>query len=63
MMGTIHGILTAILMLAFAGIVLWAWSSRKKPDFEEAARLAVDDDEADRQARRRESRDDSGVSQ
>lgn len=51
-MGTLHGILTGLLVIAFIGIVLWAYSSKKKPDFEEAARLAVDDDEAFHQAAR-----------
>ncbi len=54
-LGTVHGIMTAILVVAFIGIVIWAWSGKKKQDFEEAARLAVDDDEAERQWRRRQA--------
>ncbi len=54
-LGTVHGIMTAILVVAFIGIVVWAWSGHKKQDFEEAARLAVDDEEAERQALRRQA--------
>ena len=31
-------------MLVFIGIVIWAYSKRKKADFEKAGRMAVDDD-------------------
>jgi len=40
-----HSIWTVIVFLIFISIVLWAWSSRRKIDFDEAARLALDDDE------------------
>ena len=42
-MPTLRGILTLVLMLAFLGVVVWAWSSRREKDFEEAARLPLDD--------------------
>jgi cytochrome c oxidase cbb3-type subunit 4 len=42
-MPTLRGVLTLILMLAFLGVVVWAWSSRRKQDFEAAARLPLDD--------------------
>jgi cbb3-type cytochrome oxidase subunit 3 len=29
----------------FCGIVVWAWSSRRRADFEAAARLALDADD------------------
>jgi cytochrome c oxidase cbb3-type subunit 4 len=35
---------TLLLMLTFVGIVLWAWSGKRKKDFDEAARLPLDDD-------------------
>jgi cytochrome c oxidase cbb3-type subunit IV len=41
---TVRGLLTLVLMLAFVGVVIWAWSSKRKKDFEEAARLPLDDD-------------------
>ena len=43
---TVRGLLTLVLMLAFIGVVIWTWSSKRKKDFEEAARLPLDDDES-----------------
>ena len=37
--------MTVIAFATFIGIVLWAWSSRKKEDFEVAARSVLDEDE------------------
>ena len=31
-------------MVVFIGIVIWAYSKRKKADFEKAGRMALDDD-------------------
>ena len=36
---------TVVLFVAFIGIVIWAWSSKRKRDFDEAARLALEDDD------------------
>ena len=41
----ISGILTAILMVAFFLMVGWAWSSRRKGEFEHMANLPLEDDE------------------
>jgi len=41
-----HGIWTLLLLVIFVGIALWAWSGRKKKDFDEAARIPLDDDSA-----------------
>ena len=41
----VHSIWTVILFIVFIGIVIWAFSSRRKKDFDEAARLALDDDD------------------
>lgn len=35
---------TVIAFVIFVGIVIWAWSSRRKEDFDKAARMALDDD-------------------
>lgn len=40
----LHGIWTVLLLLVFVGIVLWAWSGRRKRRFEQAARMPLDDD-------------------
>ena len=41
---TVSGIVTAILLVAFIGGWLWAWSSKRKASFDAAARLPLDDD-------------------
>ena len=43
--GTASGVMTGILILVFVGIVIWAYSSRRRRDFDEAARLPLDEDE------------------
>jgi len=35
---------TVLSFAAFVGIVLWAYSGKRKARFDEAARLALDDD-------------------
>jgi cytochrome c oxidase cbb3-type subunit 4 len=35
---------TVIAFVSFVGIVIWAWSGRRKEDFDKAARMALDDD-------------------
>ena len=37
----IMGILTAVLIVLFLGIVGWAYSSRRRDDFADAARLPL----------------------
>jgi cytochrome c oxidase cbb3-type subunit 4 len=43
-----RGLVTLVLFLLFIALILWAWSDRRRADFEAAARLAVDDDDAPR---------------
>lgn len=43
--GTWRGLFTLFMFVAFLGICWWAWSSRRKDDFEEAANLPLQDDE------------------
>ena len=52
----LSGIMTALLMVIFLGIVIWAYSSRRKRDFEEAARLPLEDEEAPRRRDNEEER-------
>jgi cytochrome c oxidase cbb3-type subunit IV len=42
--GLISGIVTAVFIVVFIGIVWWAFSKRNKQSFEEAARLPFDED-------------------
>jgi cytochrome c oxidase cbb3-type subunit 4 len=45
----VRGVITALSLLAFIGIVVWAYGSRRKKRFEEAAKLPfADDDRAHR---------------
>lgn len=44
MSALIHSIWTVVLFVVFLGIVFWAYSSHRKKDFDEAARLALDDE-------------------
>lgn len=43
-MGILSGIGTAVLLLAFIGLVIWAWSPRQKRRWDESARLALEDE-------------------
>ena len=45
--GLLHGLWTAAMIAVFAAIVAWAWSGRRKRDFEEAARLPLEEDAED----------------
>jgi cytochrome c oxidase cbb3-type subunit 4 len=37
--GTVRGLVTLLLMLAFVGLVVWAYSKRRKADFDEMAQM------------------------
>ena len=39
----LSGIVTSMLLLAFLAGWAWAWSPRRKADFDAAAKLALDD--------------------
>lgn len=41
----LRGISTAFLMVAFIALVIWAYSSKRKRSFDEAANLPFADDE------------------
>jgi cytochrome c oxidase cbb3-type subunit 4 len=42
-----RGLATVFTMIAFLGICLWSYSSRRKEDFDQAANLPFVDDELD----------------
>jgi cytochrome c oxidase cbb3-type subunit IV len=44
--GHLSGVMTAVLMLAFIGIVAWAWSGKRRKSFDAAARLPLEEDPA-----------------
>jgi cytochrome c oxidase cbb3-type subunit 4 len=41
----VSGVITAILMTLFISGWIWAWSPRRKADFDAAARLPLAEDE------------------
>jgi len=43
----LSGLITLVLLVAFVAGWIWAWSSKRKPDFDAAARLPLDDDAPD----------------
>ncbi|WP_211829620.1 cbb3-type cytochrome oxidase subunit 3 [Kistimonas asteriae] len=46
----LRGLATVFCMIAFVGIVFWAYSSKRKRSFDEAANLPFADDTAHRSA-------------
>lgn len=44
MMGTISGVMTAILLVLFIGIWVWAWSGRNKDKYEAMAKLPLEEE-------------------
>ncbi len=42
--GTVRGLLTLALLIAFLALVFWAYSKRRKADFDELARMPLEDD-------------------
>jgi cytochrome c oxidase cbb3-type subunit 4 len=43
--GTLQGVGTILAMAAFIAICVWAWSSKNKASFDEAAQLPFADDQ------------------
>ena len=43
-MGTLRGILTAVLLVLFIGISVYAWRRGRKGGFDKAARMPLEDD-------------------
>jgi cytochrome c oxidase cbb3-type subunit 4 len=41
---TLRSITTVLALLVFLGIVFWAWSKRRRADFEQAANLPFEQD-------------------
>ena len=36
---------TVVVLVLFVGIVIWAWSGKRKQDFDEAANMPFDEDD------------------
>jgi len=44
-MVVLRSVMTLLAFVVFLGIVAWAWSARRKADFDEAARLPFDNED------------------
>ena len=42
----LRGLLTAVLLFSFIALWIWAWSSRRKADFDAQAALPLEEDRA-----------------
>ena len=49
---TFRTVTLVLMFIAFTGIVIWALSRARKQDFDEAARLALDEDDQDADTRK-----------
>jgi cytochrome c oxidase cbb3-type subunit 4 len=47
--GTVRGLVTLFVMLAFIGLVFWAYSKRRKADFDEMANLPFHEHPSDKE--------------
>jgi cytochrome c oxidase cbb3-type subunit 4 len=45
-MGTVRGLVTAVLLGLFVWLVVWAWSKARRPAFDAAARMPLEDGDA-----------------
>ncbi|WP_069471398.1 cbb3-type cytochrome c oxidase subunit 3 [Candidatus Marithrix sp. Canyon 246] len=45
-MALIQSIWTIIVMVIFFGVVVWAFSRKRKSEFDDAAHLPIDDDDS-----------------
>jgi cytochrome c oxidase cbb3-type subunit 4 len=48
-MGDFRGVITVVLLILFIALWAWTWSRKRKPEFDEAARLPLEDDETSSQ--------------
>jgi cytochrome c oxidase cbb3-type subunit 4 len=42
--GTVRGLITLVLFVAFVALIIWAYSKRRKPDFDKLARMPLEDE-------------------
>ena len=54
---TFYGLITLLLLIIFLGIVAWAYSSKRKESFDEAAQLPLDENRDHHGRDRREGKD------
>ncbi len=44
----INGIMTALLLIIFIGIVLWAYSKKNKDTFKDLSQMALDEEDREK---------------
>ncbi len=44
-LGTFRGLVTAVLLVAFVGLWIWAFSRKRRTDFDRAARLPLEENQ------------------
>jgi cytochrome c oxidase cbb3-type subunit IV len=44
--GDLRGLITVLLLVLFVAVWVWTWSRKRKSQFDEAARMPLEDDEA-----------------
>ena len=54
---TVHSILTVILFVGFVAFVIWAYSKKRKKDFDEAANLVFDDEPESKEQKTKQESD------
>jgi len=54
----LRGLSTLFLMFAFIGLCIWAYSSKRKPYFDDAANLPFADEELNQRTMQKEREDD-----
>lgn len=52
----LRGLSTLMLMIAFIGLCIWAWSSKRRKSFDEARHLPFADEEMNRRTQEKEAR-------
>ena len=55
---TLRGLSTLFLLIAFVGLVFWAYSGKRKKEFDEAANLPFADEPLNRRTEKSEGADD-----
>ncbi|MGB0895629.1 MAG: cbb3-type cytochrome oxidase subunit 3 [Parashewanella sp.] len=61
--GTLQGIITLVVMLVFIGIFAWAYSSRRKDKFDEAANLVFSDEKSAQMKNNKDSGEQKNVNE
>ncbi|MFT6052866.1 MAG: cytochrome c oxidase cbb3-type subunit 4 [Halioglobus sp.] len=54
----LRGLSTLFLMISFVGLCIWAYSKKRKSDFDEAANIPFADEELNRRTLQEESKHD-----